>query len=119
MKFSVPTVVNGKVYVGSAAEIDVYGLLNAAAQTKSPVISPGSESFSPSVSVTITDATAGAKIYYTTDGSTPTTSSAVYSAPISVTSTENGISPLWPPKPKRNFFGRDTCRYSPSGDCAR
>jgi hypothetical protein len=36
-----------------------------------PAITPGSESFSGTVSVSITDATSGSAIYYTTDGSTP------------------------------------------------
>ena len=39
--------------------------------------------------VTISDATAGAVIYYTTDGSTPTNASAVYSAPLIVSTNQN------------------------------
>src|SRR5215467_10530693 len=38
--------------------------------------------------VTISDTTTGATIYYTTDNSTPTTSSPTFSAPIPVNSTE-------------------------------
>ena len=38
--------------------------------------------------LTLTDATPGATIYYTTNGTTPTTGSALYSAPITIASTE-------------------------------
>jgi hypothetical protein len=53
-----------------------------------PVFSPAGGSYTSAQSVTITDATAGATIYYTTDGTTPTTASTVYSTPIQVGSTE-------------------------------
>jgi hypothetical protein len=88
VKFVVPTIANGKVYVGTAAEIDVYGLLNGSQQTKAPAFSPGTESFSGTINVTISDGTPGATIYYTIDGTAPTTASNVYSGPIAVTSTE-------------------------------
>jgi len=57
-------------------------------QTATPAISPAAGSYSSAVSVSITDATPGAAIYYTTDGSTPSTSSAVYGGPISVSSSK-------------------------------
>jgi hypothetical protein len=52
-----------------------------------PVISPGTEGFQASVSATITDSTTGSTIYYTQDGSTPTTSSAIYTTALTITST--------------------------------
>ena len=53
-----------------------------------PVFSPDSGVYASAQSVTITDATANATIYYTTDGSTPNTSSPVYSGPFTVSTTE-------------------------------
>ena len=53
-----------------------------------PVFSPAGGTFTASQSVTISDTTSGAKIYYTTDGTTPTINSSQYSAPISITATE-------------------------------
>ena len=51
-----------------------------------PAFSVPSGSYTSVQSVTITEATANATIYYTTDGSTPITSSAVYSGPVAVKS---------------------------------
>ena len=49
-----------------------------------PVLSPASGSYASSQSVTITDSTPGATIYYTTNGAMPTTSSAQYSGSVAV-----------------------------------
>ena len=47
---------------------------------------PAPGTYPTAQSVTIADTTAGAKIYYTTDGSTPTISSTPYSTPITISS---------------------------------
>ncbi len=53
-----------------------------------PTFSPTAGTYSSYQTVTISDSTAGSIIYYTTDGTTPTASSTVYSGPISVNGTE-------------------------------
>jgi len=50
-----------------------------------PVISPAGGQFEKSVHVTLKEAEPGAVIHYTTDGSEPTTTDPVYSAPLQVT----------------------------------
>ncbi len=50
-----------------------------------PLLSPSGGTYVSSVVVTLTDSSPGATIYYTTDGSTPTTASTQYTGPISVT----------------------------------
>jgi hypothetical protein len=54
----------------------------------SPTFSPAPGSYTSAQSVTLSDTTPGWVIYYTTNGTTPTVSSATYSAPIAVGSTE-------------------------------
>jgi alpha-tubulin suppressor-like RCC1 family protein len=55
-----------------------------AAVVATPVFSPAAGSYTAAQSVTISCATSGAAIYYTTNGSAPTTASTLYSAPIPV-----------------------------------
>ena len=52
-----------------------------------PTFSPASGTYTGEVLVSMATATAGAMIRYTTDGTDPTTSSTVYSAPLMVTGT--------------------------------
>jgi hypothetical protein len=53
-----------------------------------PSFSPAAGGYGPAQSVSLSSQTPGAKIYYTTNGSTPTTGSTLYSGPITVSSTE-------------------------------
>lgn len=73
----------GKVYTVSGPVSYVQEPLAA-----TPTFSPAGGSYSGAQSVTISDSTPGAAIHYTTDGSTPTTGSPVYSGPLTVSATE-------------------------------
>ncbi len=57
------------------------------AQVKTPTFSVSEGSYIENQSVTISCATDGATIYYTTDGNDPTTSSSTYSSAISISTT--------------------------------
>lgn len=61
--------------------------------TAIPRFTPSPGTYATSRTVTLSDETAGAVIYYTTDGSLPTTNSTEYTAPIDVnlTTTINAI----------------------------
>src|SRR5204863_6015281 len=52
-----------------------------------PTFNPPGGSFVGSVTVTMSTATSGATIYYTTDGSAPTTASSAYTGPVPLTTT--------------------------------
>jgi hypothetical protein len=67
--------------VSSASYILNYGTI------ATPTFSPAAGSYTAGQSVTISTTSAGATIYYTTDGSTPTTSSTQYLAPVNLTAT--------------------------------
>jgi hypothetical protein len=83
-KNAIPIVTNGKVYVATHGQVDVYGLFNGAQNAAAPVITPDGGSFGATQSVTLTTTTANASIYYTLDGSVPTPASNLYTGPISI-----------------------------------
>src|SRR6202022_1800741 len=57
-------------------------------QVATPAFSPGAGSYSSAQTVSISTTSSGATIYYTTNGSTPTNNSTVYSGPITVSASE-------------------------------
>ena len=84
VKYAVPTIANGKVYVGTSHEVDVFGNGSFVLE---PEIVPAGGLFSNSVVVTITNSMPGASNYYTLDGSQPTTDSRLYTKPFLLTNT--------------------------------
>jgi hypothetical protein len=66
------------------------GFMATASAVATPTFSPAPSTYSSSQSVTISDATPNSVIYYTTDGTSPSTSASAlqYSGPIAVSSTE-------------------------------
>lgn len=62
--------------------------VNPAATVATPVISPNGSTFTGSGQVTLTCTTTGASIRYTDDGSVPSQSSTLYSAPITLTASK-------------------------------
>ncbi len=84
VKFTVPTVANGKVFVGAQRALSVFGNGTFVA---APTIAPNGGVFTDAVTVVLADATTGASLYFTLDGSAPTTASARYTAPFVLTNT--------------------------------
>jgi hypothetical protein len=72
-------------YSNSPIATAVYTIASGVA---APVFSPSPGTFTSPQTVTITDTTAGATIYYTTNGTAPTTSSTVYMGAIWQSSTQ-------------------------------
>jgi len=87
VKFTAPLVANGKVYSGSQGKVTAWGVINSNPTAATPSFSPAPGSYTSALNVTLSDTTAGAAIYYTTDGSTPTPSSTRYTSAIPVSST--------------------------------
>jgi len=90
VKFTTPTIANGRVYVGGRNAVTVYGLLSTySAPAAVPVIKPGSGTYAGPQTVTMTDATPNASIYYTSDGTAPGTNSILYSGAIQATRSQS------------------------------
>ena len=73
-------------YGNSAVTSGTY-VIGSVSAAPAPTFSPAPGPYSSTQSVTLTDSLSTATIYYTTDGSMPTTNSAVYGSPIQVSST--------------------------------
>jgi hypothetical protein len=105
---STPSETTGTLYTGSAVSIDSTATLQAIAyesgftdssitgatytinlpQAAAPAFSPGGGSYTSTQIVTITSATSGASLRYTTDGSAPTeTHGTIYSSPVNISAT--------------------------------
>ena len=79
----------GTPHLGPPSSLTVAAYtIDGGASTSTPTFSPAAGAYTSAQSVTISDATSDATIYYTTNGATPTTSSTQYTGPIAVSSTE-------------------------------
>jgi Fn3 associated len=111
VKFSVPTIANGKVYIGTSGQVQAYGLLPVVA---TPVISPSSESFQSSLPISMSDSTSGAVIHYTLDGSTPTqTHGNIYKMPFTITASKTVQAIAVAPKSANSDVASETYTRQP------
>ena len=93
--YSQPITVNSSETISAIASLP-YDFLSATssatytstADTATPVFSLPSGIYSGAQTLSIADTSSGANIYYTVDGTTPTTSSNLYSQPITVSASE-------------------------------
>lgn len=74
----------GNTNYTAAPQVTASIVVNPAGVAATPTFSPAAGTYTTSQSVTLAATTPGSVIYYTTDGTTPTTSSKVYSGAITV-----------------------------------
>ena len=84
VKMGVPTVADGKVFIGTQNSVAIFG---NGTFLPTPIVSPAGGNFNNTVSVTLSDADPDADIYYTLDGAIPTIHSLRYRTPFTVTNT--------------------------------
>ena len=94
---TINAIATGTGLIASTVASETYTLVN---QVPTPTFNPGPGDFTSPVSVAISTTWPGSTIYYTTDGSTPTTSSNVYGGPVPINSTVTlkaiGVAPNLP-----------------------
>ncbi len=83
VRFTVPTVANGKVYVAGWNQLTVYGTNE---WTAPPVIIPPGHTFDENVTVSIAPPASGAEVFFTVDGTEPTQASIPYNGPFTFSS---------------------------------
>jgi hypothetical protein len=92
-KFAGPVLVHGTTTIEAYAATSsskspvTTGVYTIETPAAAPSFSPAPGTYGSSTQVTLSTTTAGASIYYTTDGTTPTTSSSKYLGPITIQST--------------------------------
>jgi Chitobiase/beta-hexosaminidase C-terminal domain len=84
----IPGFVIHAVSTSTDAQGSAFSAGNFATQAATPTFNPVAGTYASAQSVIISCSTPSSTIYYTTNGSTPTTSSAVYSSPVSVSVSE-------------------------------
>ena len=89
------SVVTWTYTIGSGSSSGSSGSGGTSGQTPTPTLSPAGGTYSSAQSVTISDSTAGVSIYYTTDGSTPSTASNLYTGPVKVSASETLTAKAW------------------------
>lgn len=95
----------GSSYYSGGTVANVHGVELTLNQLPAPTFSPAAMAFlTDSLDVTLACATAGATIRYTLDGSEPTSSSAAYSAPITI----NGTTTIKAKAFKSGYVASDT-----------